>query len=224
MPCIIAFIGKHNSGKTTTVLKVLKELAHRGYAAGVLKSTHHEIPFHTPGKDTSLYREAGVRCVAIKGPSELAFFQDIKDESVETTVFRLFPNEDIVILEGFKNITGIPKIEVAARCEPGFFRDIQGVKAVITTGQVAERPVLHPDAPEEVVDFIENTVLAEHMREDEVSIFINNRRLPLKFFIKNAVKGLITGFLKSLKFTEGASRIDIRVVLRQPDSNSDSSL
>lgn len=219
MPCIIAFVGRHNSGKTTTILAVLKELAKRGHAAGVFKSTHHEIPFHAPGKDTSLYREAGVRCVAIKGPSELAFFQDINDEDLVATVFRLFPHEDIVILEGFKNVAAIPKIEVAARCEPGLFRDIQGVKAVITQRKLEELPAFHPDDNEAVVNFIENSLLAEHMREDEVSIFIDNRALPLKFFIKNAVKGMITGFLKALRSTEGAKRIDIRLILRQPDKN-----
>lgn len=216
MPCITGFIGRHNSGKTTIIRKVITELKTRGYSIGVFKSTHHNIDFHSPGKDTSLYIRDGVECVAIKGPAELAVFQSIPDESLERTVCRLFPDQDIVILEGFKNVRGIPKIEVAVNAAPGLYEEVKEVRAVITGNEVPGRICLDPDRPSEVADFLESGILKEHEREDEVSIFINNRRLPMKHFVRNAAKGIIIGFLQSLKFTAGARKIDIRIEIRKP--------
>ena len=214
MPCIIGFTGRHNSGKTTVIRGLVPELASRGYRIGIFKSTHHRIEFNPPGKDTTIYRELGVKTVAIKGPEETAVFQKTDAESLERTLFCLFPDEDIIILEGFKNANGIPKIEVAVNSEPELVHEINGIKAVVTRDTVEGRTVLDPDNPVALADFLEKEIISEYRREDEVSIFINNRKLPLKLFVKNAVKGLITGFLKSLKFTHGARKIDIRIVLR----------
>jgi len=182
---------------------------------GVLKSTHHSVSFDHPGKDTTLYREEGVETVALFGPDEIALFQNRQDdEGLERTIFRLFPNEDIVILEGFKMAQGIPRIEVAVENSPELYMEINGIKAVVTRDEVEGRTVLDPDEPVALADFLEKEIISEYRRKDEVSIFINNRKLPLNLFVKNAVKGLITGFLKSLKFTHGARKIDIRIVLR----------
>ncbi len=214
MPCIIGFTGRHNSGKTTIIRQVIPELQERGYKVGLFKSTHHHINFHPPGKDTTLYIEQGIKTVAIKGPDELAMFQAVGDESLERTVFRLFPEEDIVILEGFKDAVDIPKIEVAANCTPELYHEVNGIRAVITDKTVDHHKVLDPSDPGAVADFLEQEILSEYCYEDEVAIFINNRKLPLKLFVKNTVKGVVTGFLKSLKYTEGAKKIDIRIVLR----------
>ncbi len=214
MPCIIGFTGRHNSGKTTVIRKIIPELKARGYRVGVLKSTHHSVSFNQPGKDTTLYRQEGVETVALCGPEEIALFQNRQDEGLERTIFRLFPDEDVIILEGFKNEQGIPRIEVAVESSPELYNEINGVKAVITREAVQGRKVLDPDDPAALTDFIEKEIISPYQKEDEISIFINNRKLPLKLFVKNAVKGLITGFLKSLKFTEGAKKIDIRIVLR----------
>jgi len=215
LPCIIGFTGRHNSGKTTIIRQLIPELQKRGYRVGLFKSTHHRINFHPPGKDTTLYIDQGIKTVAIKGPDELAMFQTVEKESLEHTVFRLFPEEDIVILEGFKNATGIPKIEVAANCTPELYKEVNGIRAVITADRtVNHHMVLDPSDPGAVADFLEQEILSDYCHEDEVAIFINNRKLPMKLFVKNTAKGVITGFLKSLKYTEGARKIDIRILLR----------
>lgn len=214
MPCIIGFTGRHNSGKTTVIRKILPELKARGYRIGIFKSTHHRVSFDEPGKDTALYRAAGVETVAMRGPDEVAIFQNREDEALERTIFRLFPDEDIVILEGFRSAQGIPRIEVAVETTPELYNEINGIKAVITREPLEGRTVLDPDDPAGIADFLEREIIDPYRAEDEITIFINNRKLPLKLFVKNAVKGLVTGFLKSLKFTEGARKIDIRIVLR----------
>ncbi len=214
MPCIIGFTGRHNSGKTTLICKLLPELQKKGYSIGVFKSTHHVVRFDEPGKDTALFRQAGVSKVALAGPEEIALFQAPGDEALERTIYRLFPDEDIVILEGFKNAPGIPKIEVAVNGEPELYRELNGIKAVVSNIRIEERPVIRPDDTAALVDFLEKNIITPFFSEDEVAIFINNRRLPLKLFVRNAVKGLVMGFLKSLKFTEDARKVDIRITLR----------
>lgn len=193
---------------------MVNELNARGYSTGIFKSTHHIIDFHPPGRDTSIFRQDGVECVAVKGPAELAVFQDIGVESLERTVFRLFPHIDVVILEGFKHQAAIPKIEVAVNVEPGLYREVEGVRAIITRSRIRGRKVLDPDSILEVVNFLEDALIREYMKEDEVAVFINDRKLSLKYFIKNAVKGLLLALLKFLKFREGARKIDIRITLR----------
>ena len=55
MSRVIGIIGYHNSGKTTLIRKLARELMDRGYAVAVVKHLSHRVD--VPGKDTTLLGE-----------------------------------------------------------------------------------------------------------------------------------------------------------------------
>ena len=65
----IAVVGRHNSGKTTLVVKVIAELAARGLDVGSVKHhTHGDFEIDYPGKDSFRHREAGASETVIASP------------------------------------------------------------------------------------------------------------------------------------------------------------
>ncbi len=118
-PFLIAFVGWHNSGKTTVAVQVAALLRQQGFRVGVLKSTKESglAPERT-GSDTSRYSQAGAMRVALAAPDALIVREHQKNgtnparrDPVALAHF-LFPDMDIVLAEGFKYAEGLPKIEV----------------------------------------------------------------------------------------------------------------
>ena len=69
----IAVVGRHNSGKTTLVVKLISELASRGFDVGSIKHhSHGDFDIDYPGKDSYRHREAGATDTVIASPNKLA--------------------------------------------------------------------------------------------------------------------------------------------------------
>ena len=104
---ILAVVGTKNTGKTTLVTMIVRELVNRGYKVGTVKHTHHD--FDLEGKDTWKHREAGAEMVV--GSGESTFF--IINEKIELEkILKIMESSkelDYVIIEGFK-FANYPKI------------------------------------------------------------------------------------------------------------------
>ncbi|MDA1192584.1 MAG: molybdopterin-guanine dinucleotide biosynthesis protein B [Candidatus Poribacteria bacterium] len=113
---IIAIVGASGSGKTTLIEAMLPLLIEDGFEVGVLKHTHHDIPFDKSGKDSWRYAQRGASQVGLMTPSGVARFDYREpDAEPEAVAERLFPNVDLILVEGCK-WRPVPKIEVY-RCE-----------------------------------------------------------------------------------------------------------
>ena len=56
----VSFVGRHNSGKTTLLEKVIAELVSRGLNIGTIKHHGHpDFDIDIPGKDSFRHRAAG---------------------------------------------------------------------------------------------------------------------------------------------------------------------
>ena len=212
---IVSFIGWQNSGKTTIVREVIASLRAKGLRVAVIKSTHHqEIPFDQPGTDTSAYREAGGQIVALLAPDQMVIICDNPELKLVDIANRFFSDCDIVIGEGFKNERHIAKIEVSR--EPGdLLRDqVNGVIGIITDQPVTGENVFHPDQTDAVAEFIVNRFL-DADRETQTVLYVNNKKVPLKGFVQEALAGTICGFLQSLKQTEAMQDIDLKIRLKK---------
>lgn len=108
----LAIVGRHNSGKTTLVVKLIAELVARGYDIGSIKH-HHHIGFDIdiPGKDSYRHREAGASETVISAPGQVARIQTIPDEAECDDLVRSMPGHDLVIVEGYRK-SGLPTIEI----------------------------------------------------------------------------------------------------------------
>jgi molybdopterin-guanine dinucleotide biosynthesis protein B len=109
---IISFVGRSNSGKTTYLIKFIKNLKKRGYEVAVIKHHHDNFEIDHPGKDTWLHAEAGAKVVMISSPCKMAMIQKVEQEYTLEELAAQIKNVDLIITEGYKH-GNTKKIEVA---------------------------------------------------------------------------------------------------------------
>jgi molybdate transport system ATP-binding protein len=121
---VIGVAGVSNSGKTTVVTQLIKNLSDRGYKIGVIKHDGHGFDIDHPDKDSYRHKEAGARSVMIASKDKYAMIK--KTPSGEVALDHLIQSQrdmDIVLVEGYK-FSSIPKFEVirSARSSEGVCR------------------------------------------------------------------------------------------------------
>ena len=113
----IHIIGRKNSGKTTLVAELVRELTSQGYKVGTIKHTHHRHELDTPGKDSHKHREAGAAVVGILSPALNAVFWQPEEvgDSADDARYEQFSSQfkdcDLVLVEGDTQATH-PRLEV----------------------------------------------------------------------------------------------------------------
>ena len=114
----VAVVGRHNSGKTTLIVKLIAELTARGRDVGSVKH-HHRMGFEfdIPGKDSYRHREAGATETVIAAPGQMARVKTIEGELECAAIVRSMPGHDIVIVEGYRK-SGLPTIEIMRASNP----------------------------------------------------------------------------------------------------------
>ncbi|MGD0327015.1 MAG: molybdopterin-guanine dinucleotide biosynthesis protein B [Halobacteriota archaeon] len=104
---ICAVYGFSKSGKTTTVVEILKELRLRGYSVSAIKDVHVEnFVFDVAGKDTWRQWKAGAEVVGLRAPDESILM--IKRPVMLDELIRHI-SSDYLVLEGFRGAS-LPKI------------------------------------------------------------------------------------------------------------------
>lgn len=109
-PPRIIISGGKNTGKTTLIVKLIREFGARGLSCSVLKHTAHDYSFDTEGTDTFLCKQAGAESVLIYSPQKYMMVQNSPGASAERFL-PLLSGCDIVLMEGFKQDKGL-KIEL----------------------------------------------------------------------------------------------------------------
>ena len=108
---VIAFVGYHNSGKTTLIEKVARRLRDKGYKVGYVK---HDPKGHgvtdREGSDTDRIFRVLDR-ILLMSPDRVTLW-DRREENLKGTIKEFFSGFDIVLLEGFKGVKEIPKVVV----------------------------------------------------------------------------------------------------------------
>ena len=100
---VVSFIGRSNSGKTTLLEKVVKELKIRGYRVGAVKHSHHNFAIDHPGKDSWRLAQAGSDIVAVSSSNKVAFIEHVESEVDLSQLSTFFEGKvDIVLAEGYK--------------------------------------------------------------------------------------------------------------------------
>lgn len=164
-PTVVAFVAKSNTGKTTLLEKVIRELQHRGYRIGAIKHDAHSFDIDHPGKDSHRLAAAGATTTLITSPEKLALIKKhTETPPLEKLVETYFGDVDIVLTEGFKR-SNLPKIEVHRR-ERSPTLICRGEEYDPTLLAVAsdeplelDVPVLDINNPAQVADFIEDNLI-----------------------------------------------------------------
>jgi molybdopterin-guanine dinucleotide biosynthesis adapter protein len=101
---VVGIVGWKNSGKTTLVEKLVRELASRGLQVSTVKHAHHDFDLDHPGKDSYRHRAAGAREVLVASARRWALLHerdDLDEPSLADLLSHLGPC-DVVLVEGFK--------------------------------------------------------------------------------------------------------------------------
>jgi molybdopterin-guanine dinucleotide biosynthesis protein MobB len=104
--------GWKNSGKTTLVERLVREIASRGLTVSTLKHAHHDFDIDQPGKDSHRHRAAGARQVLVSSRQRWALMSELRgapEPALADLLARLDP-VDLVLVEGWKRDRH-PKIE-----------------------------------------------------------------------------------------------------------------
>ncbi|HUT81761.1 MAG TPA: molybdopterin-guanine dinucleotide biosynthesis protein B [Candidatus Bathyarchaeia archaeon] len=105
---LFTIIGYTNSGKTTTLVEIVKELVSQDKKVNTVKAIHIEgFTVDTEGKDSWLHKQAGASTVGIRSNIETTIMYQ-KAMAVKELI--PFFKGDYLILEGFTSEKQIPKI------------------------------------------------------------------------------------------------------------------
>lgn len=122
---VVAVSGVKNSGKTTLLEKLVAELTDRGVQVAVIKHDGHSFEADRPGTDSFRHLQAGAVGTAVFDGEK---FQLVRRVAVtEDDLLGMFPEADLILLEGFKS-SSWPKVEV--------------VRAAVSDGPVCDQKTL----------------------------------------------------------------------------------
>ncbi len=105
--------GWKNSGKTTLVSEIVRNLSNRGLRISTMKHAHHAFDLDQEGTDSFKHREAGASEVLLVSENRWAIQHELReaDEPPFDEMLRKLNACDLVIVEGYKR-ENIPKLEI----------------------------------------------------------------------------------------------------------------
>jgi molybdopterin-guanine dinucleotide biosynthesis protein B len=162
-PVRVHIVGRKNSGKTTLVCELVRELSRRAIRVATVKHTHHQHELDTPGKDSFKHREAGAAAVGILSPQMTAMFfpseRETRGEHRYERFEALFSDCRIILVEGDLHATA-PRVEVwrSANSEAPYAATDADIRAVISDDVVSS--VACPVWPRSNVEKIADQILA----------------------------------------------------------------
>jgi molybdopterin-guanine dinucleotide biosynthesis protein MobB len=159
---VVSVVGKSDSGKTTLVEGLIRELVARGYRVASVKHHVHEVDVDQPGKDSWRHGRAGAVTTMISSPTQFVCVRKVDRERTIEELVEAAGDVDILITEGFKQ-GGDVRIEVVRRArsdelvsEPGqLFAVVTDVPEIVPEGV----PVFALDAHSSVAEMIEESFL-----------------------------------------------------------------
>ena len=114
----ISIVGRHNSGKTTLIERLISELVARGHDVGSVKHhSHSNFDIDHPGKDSYRHRVAGASETVIASPTMMARVKTLDEEVECDDIVRSMPGHDIIVVEGYRK-SGLPTIEIMRSGNP----------------------------------------------------------------------------------------------------------
>lgn len=162
-PKIITIVGKSNSGKTTLLEKIVRELTQRGVRIGSVKHAHDGFEMDKKGKDSWRHRQAGAASTLVVSDNSLVLVKSDSSPFIDKMKACL-SDRDIILAEGFKK-ENLPKIEVfrtdSIHEEPLCLADENLVAFVTDSGYQPDVPVFGLEDIREIADFIQENFLQD---------------------------------------------------------------
>ena len=191
---IVAVSGNKDSGKTTLCRKLIKELSEMGIMTGYIKRTAEDV-LSEKNTDTGSVSDMGIGSV-LWGRDGLRYELTASEDTTPYYIAsRYFPEAEIIILEGGKNLH-LPKIWVRSEGEdrPSYL----GILMIYDRGGNKDSSLVYCGGEEkEMALRLASMVRGKAYRSSKV--YFGDSPLPMKDFIADFIRGSILGMLASLK-------------------------
>ncbi|MEM2676898.1 MAG: molybdopterin-guanine dinucleotide biosynthesis protein B, partial [Candidatus Bathyarchaeia archaeon] len=156
---IISVIGSKNSGKTTVIELLIRELTKRGYRVAAVKHIPEKnFTVDTEGRDTWRFAKAGAKTVIAISPTEVATIEKADTSGLTLSdILEKIVGNDVVLVEGFRKLLGenieVPKIITVKKAEE-IWENAKTFKPIIAFAGLQQINVTQLDAP--YVNALEN--------------------------------------------------------------------
>lgn len=160
---VFSVIGFTNSGKTSTLLEIIKELVKRGKTVHTVKAIHIDgFSIESEGKDSWLHREAGASRTATRSNVETTIMYQKAMSAKELIPFF---DADYLILEGFSSEKKVPKVLCSKNLDD--LEKLLDASVFVISGVISNeisvyqgiRIINSHDSISELVDLVERNVI-----------------------------------------------------------------
>ena len=114
---LIGITGKKNSGKTTVVEGLVRELTGRGLKVCTIKHHYHDtLDIDIKGTDSYRHYEAGAAGVIIASTDKTGYFERVEGDNgaLESLIGKFPADTSLVLMEGYHKFD-VPRIEVSRK-------------------------------------------------------------------------------------------------------------
>ena len=203
----IQIVGSKDTGKTSLLEGITRELTNRGRTVAYIKHTHVEPTLEAEDTDTTRMRAAGAAVTALTGDDYTMAYRS-SGRGVEELSFRVALPGDIVRAEGFKSTPG-RKIAIAGGDLD--IASLEGVVAVVGNAPDGYKgPAFSADQTSELCDLIEKLSAQPDDQTWATRLLINGEEVPLNAFVQDVMASALDGMKGVLRDVDEAETLEIR--------------
>ena len=203
----IQVVGTKDTGKTSLLESITRELVKRGRTVAYIKHTHVPPPLEAEDTDTARLRAAGAAVTALAG-KDFTIASRSSGRGVEELSFRVASPGDIVLAEGFKKSPGK---KIAVMGGDLDFASLDGVVAVVGDAPDGFKgPAFKPDQTTELCDLIEKLSTTPPDQTWATRLLINGEEVPLNPFVQDVMASALEGMTEVLRDVPEAASMELR--------------
>jgi len=210
---VLSIVGRSDTGKTTLLEKLVRELTSRGYKVGTIKHDLHGFDIDREGKDSWRHKNAGATMTIISSPTKLALIKDVAfDTEIDQIVAKYVDDVDIVITEGYKQ-SKKPKIEVFRKAA---YDDLlcsgdENLVAIATDSiHDVNVPQFNINDAKGLTDLVEEKFLSKRVPL-RISLEVNGNPVHIKPFLHSMLIKSVTGMIRVLKGCSNSKTITVKI-------------
>jgi len=228
---IISVVGTKDTGKTTLVVKIVRELVNRGFKVGTVKHVHGNLDLE--GRDTWKHKEAGAKIVVGSADETFLTLNERLELYEIIDIIECMKKLDFLVIEGFK-YSNYAKISVSDFSDEFTIKQVNtfeigedGLKSLvdlIEERSYSKLPELNCKECgfERCKEFAKAVVKGEiaekkcaMKKEKSIEVKIDGAVVPMNPFVQTFVRNTTIGMLSSLKGDElkdfEGKRIEIKI-------------
>ena len=207
----LAVVGPPGSGKKALINRLISGWEKKGLRTGVIKWEEHKPEDLPPAEEL----DHGAQCL-IRMTDEGMLIQcpGLFDFTPEAVAANYCPGSDLVLIEHDQRLH-IPTVEVFRRklAKSPLTRKRKYLVAVV--GDQPEDkpnwPYVPEDNIEELMTRVEKELFTQTMGQEDVSLIVNGKRVPMLPFVKQMFENAVVGMVGALKACDTPHTLELKI-------------